>query len=116
MNGAEQRARDLVDQALAEFSADQPLVWPDDAAEASFKRSCRAFLACGAYLVEHGEDDLDDAWSTWAKPTLTTIVGWVAESEVGRLAGSYGFGKLANAWIALGWPDSKDSEDEGSED
>lgn len=107
------RAEALIDEVIAEFVSDAKASGePTDAAEAMFKRRALGFLASGARQVARGNVDREDAWTDDAKRTLTALVGWGADNSVGSAAGWRGYGKLANAWLSLGWPHIEKLEDE----
>jgi hypothetical protein len=109
-------ARRLVDDALEEFFANKAFVRPEDPAEAEFKSSARTFILYGTLAAVKREQDRDDAWSEWAKPTLCKLAGWVADTPLGVAAGFYGYGKLANAWLSLDWPYLDDEQSDEDDD
>lgn len=67
--------------------------------EQLFVRAVSSWLQSARDLHRLGVDHAE-AWSFVAKPWLTTLVGWDAASELGRLAGYGAYYELTNAWSA----------------
>lgn len=66
--------------------------------EERFREGIARYLRALDWIAHDYRDDDVSGWLNAVKPFLTTIVGWEAQTDLGRAAGSDGYQRLHGAW------------------